>query len=64
MKIRMISLTALIASPANVRKTGTTNGIAELAANIAAVGLLQNLQGQKATSGKFEVVAGGRRLAS
>jgi hypothetical protein len=34
MKIRMISLADLIPSPANVRKTGTMNGIAELAASI------------------------------
>jgi hypothetical protein len=50
MKIRMIPLTAPIVSPANVRKTGTMNGIAGFAANIAAVGLLQNLQVQKAAS--------------
>ena len=47
-----------------MRKTGTTNGIAELAANIAAHGLLQNLQVRKAANGQFEVVAGGRRLAA
>ena len=61
MKIRMIPLTALVPSPANVRKTGTMNGIDELAASIEAHGLLQNLQVRKAASGKFEVVAGGRR---
>src|SRR5271165_3734079 len=60
MKIRMIPLTALVPSPANVRKTGTTNGIEELAANIAALGLLQNLQVREAASGKFEVIAGRR----
>ena len=64
MKIRMIPLTALVPSPANVRKTGTTNGIEELAASIEAHGLLQNLQVREAASGKFEVVAGGRRLAA
>jgi ParB family transcriptional regulator, chromosome partitioning protein len=64
MQIRMIPLTALIASPANVRKTGTANGIEELAASIAAHGLLQNLQVREAASGKFEVIAGGRRHAA
>jgi ParB family transcriptional regulator, chromosome partitioning protein len=64
MKIRMIPLSALVPSPANVRKTGTMNGIPELAASIEAHGLLQNLQVQKAASGKFEVVAGSRRHAA
>jgi ParB family chromosome partitioning protein len=64
MKIKMISLTDLVPSPDNVRKTGAANGIEDLAASIAAHGLLQNLQVRKADSGKFEVVAGGRRLAA
>jgi ParB family chromosome partitioning protein len=64
MKIRMIPLTALVPSPANVRKTGTMNGIAELAASIEAHGLLQNLQVRKADGSKFEVVAGSRRHAA
>jgi ParB family chromosome partitioning protein len=64
MKIKMIPLTDLVPSPDNVRKTGAANGIEELAASIAAHGLLQNLQVRKADSGKFEVVAGGRRYAA
>jgi ParB family chromosome partitioning protein len=64
MKIKMISLADLITSPANVRKTNSMNGIAELAASIEAHGLLQNLQVREGTAGKFEVVAGGRRLAA
>ena len=64
MKIKMIALTDLVPSPANVRKTGAMNGIEELAASIEAHGLLQNLQVREAASGKFEVVAGGRRLAA
>src|SRR5271170_4945264 len=64
MKIRTIPLSQLVPSPANVRKTGTTTGIEELAASIAAHGLLQNLQVRSATNGKFEVVAGGRRHAA
>jgi ParB family chromosome partitioning protein len=64
MKIEMIPLKKLVPSAANVRKTGTTTGIDELAASIAAHGLLQNLQVKPGTNGKFEVVAGGRRLAA
>jgi ParB family chromosome partitioning protein len=64
MTITMISLSKLIPSAANVRKTGATAGIAELAASIKAHGLLQNLQVRPAESGKFEVVAGRRRLAT
>ena len=64
MNIQMIPLNKLVPSPANVRKTGADTGIEELAASIAAHGLLQNLQVRPAAKGKFEVVAGGRRLAA
>jgi len=64
MNIQMIPLNKLIPSPANVRKTGTGIGIDELAASIAAHGLLQNLQVRPGPKGRFEVVAGGRRLAA
>jgi ParB/RepB/Spo0J family partition protein len=64
MKIKHIPLVQLVPSPDNVRKTGSLNGIKELADSIAAHGLLQNLQVRKAASGKFEVVAGGRRHAA
>ena len=64
MKIKMIALTDLVPSTANVRKTGAGIGIQELAASIEAHGLLQNLQVRETTGGKFEVVAGGRRLAA
>jgi ParB family chromosome partitioning protein len=64
MNIQMIPLDQLVASRANVRKTGASLGIDELAASIAAHGLLQNLQVRPAAKGKFEVVAGGRRLAA
>jgi ParB family chromosome partitioning protein len=60
----MISLKALVHSPANVRKTGTKIGIDELAASIAAHGLLQNLQVRPVADEKYEVVAGARRLAA
>ncbi len=64
MNIQMIPLTKLVPSPANVRKTGASVGIEELAASIQAHGLLQNLQVRDGKGGKFEVVAGGRRLAA
>jgi ParB family chromosome partitioning protein len=64
MNIQMIPLIQLVRSPANVRKTGPSVGIEELAASIAAHGLLQNLQVRAAAKGKYEVVAGGRRLAA
>jgi ParB family transcriptional regulator, chromosome partitioning protein len=64
MKIKNIPLSQLVPSPDNVRKTGSMNGIAGLAANIEAKGLLQNLQVRPAANGTFEVVAGGRRLAA
>ena len=64
MQIEMIPLNKLVPSPANVRKTGASEGIDELAASIAAHGLLQNLRVRPGTNGTFEVVAGGRRLAA
>jgi ParB family chromosome partitioning protein len=64
MNIQTIPLNKLIPSPANVRKTGTLTGIDELAASIKAHGLLQNLQVRPGAKGKYEVVAGGRRLAA
>jgi ParB family chromosome partitioning protein len=64
MLIEMIPLNKLVSSPANVRRTGVNDGIGELAANIAALGLLQNLQVRAAAGNRFEVVAGSRRLAA
>ena len=59
-KTRMIALSKLRLSPENVRKTYPKASIRQLAASIAAKGLLQNLavirQGDR-----FEVAAGGRR---
>ncbi len=46
----------------NVRKTGVRDGIEELAASIASHGLLQSLVVQTGKRGKYEVVAGQRRL--
>jgi ParB family chromosome partitioning protein len=62
MNIQTIPLNKLTPCPANVRKTGMQTGIEELAASISAHGLLQNLQVRAGSGGKFEVVAGGRRL--
>ncbi len=67
--IQEIPLSKLIASSANVRRTGRSNSIGELAASIEAHGLLQNLTVRPVLNGKkkpeaFEVIAGGRRLAA
>jgi ParB-like nuclease domain len=43
MNIEMLLLNKLVPSPVNVRKTGAAQGIEQLAASIAADGLLQNL---------------------
>jgi ParB family transcriptional regulator, chromosome partitioning protein len=64
MNIQPIPLNKLVPSPENVRKTGATAGVAELAAQIKAHGLLQNLTVRPAEGGKFEVIAGRRRLAA
>jgi len=64
-----VSLAKLIPSPANVRRTGAGTGIEALAASIQAHGLLQSLVVRPALDAngqepdRFEVVAGGRRLA-
>jgi ParB family transcriptional regulator, chromosome partitioning protein len=60
----LVALSALRFSKRNVRKTGGTP-IAELAASIERVGLLQNLTVIACADGEhYEVVAGGRRLAA
>ena len=61
MTIKTIPLSQLVVSADNVRKTKT--GIEGLAASIAAIGLLHNLQVHP-NGGNFEVIAGGRRLAA
>ena len=62
MTTQSIPLNKLVAGKTNVRKTGAAIGIEELAANIKALGLLQNLQVRETEGGKYEVVAGRRRL--
>ena len=59
--IRAIPLNKLVQSPRNVRKHSDAAADAELAASIAALGLLQNLIVRPAARGKFEVEAGERR---
>ena len=60
MEMQAIPLSALKPSPKNARKTASKT-IAELAASIAAHGLIQSLAVEK-VNGHFEVVAGNRRL--
>ena len=58
----LIALNKLVASTDNARKTGIAEGFEELAASIAAHGLLQSLVVRKTSRGKFAVIAGQRRL--
>lgn len=58
-----IPLNKLTAWEGNVRKTQNKGDIAELAANIKAIGLIQNLA-VIADGKKFAVIAGNRRLAA
>ncbi|AVS73879.1 ParB/Srx family N-terminal domain-containing protein [Paracidovorax cattleyae] len=63
-ELLMVPLSRLRTSARNVRKGGGT-AIAELAASIGRVGLLQNLTVAASPEGEqFEVVAGRRRLAA
>lgn len=62
MTTTIISLSKLIAWDGNVRKTDSDKAISELAASIAAHGLLQSLVVRKDKRGKFAVIAGRRRL--
>ncbi len=65
-----ISPAKLVPCPANVRRTGASAGIEAVAACIQAHGLLQSLvirpklDGEGQASDRYEVVAGGRRLAA
>lgn len=62
--IQSIPLKKLVPSPRNVRKSSDVLADLQLQADIAARGLLQNLVVRKGKRGKFEVEAGGRRLAA
>jgi len=66
--LKMIPLCELQRSKINVRKTGCDAGVEELAASIEAHGLLENLIVSKASpkgdEPRYDVAAGGRRLAA
>ncbi len=57
-----IPLNKLLSWNDNVRTTAVDDGIGELAASIASVGLLQGLVVVKQSRGKYAVIAGHRRL--
>lgn len=62
--IQMLPLKALQPSPLNARRIDKKIAIDELAASIQAHGLLQGLSVVEVGSGKYQVSAGGRRLAA
>jgi ParB family chromosome partitioning protein len=64
MNTQLIEVKKLGKSPLNVRRTGSASACDELKASILAHGLLQNLSVYPAKKGKFQVFAGGRRLAA
>lgn len=59
-----VELSKLTASKDNVRRVESEAGLTELVASIRAHGLLQNLTVRPNDKGKYEVVAGARRLAA
>lgn len=59
---QFIAVSRLEKSPLNARRTVRSDGLAELKASILAHGLLQNLVVTESGDGKFQVIAGGRRL--
>ena len=61
--ISKITLDKLVRSEKNIRRIDA-GGTAELAASIQRDGLIQNLTVAKRSDGKYEVVAGARRLAA
>jgi ParB family chromosome partitioning protein len=63
-EVERIALNRLVPSPANVRRVNAAVGIPELADSIEAHGLIHNLTVRKAKKGRYEVVAGSRRLAA
>lgn len=60
--VESIAFGDLVLSPMNPRSVVSEDSIIALAANIAKVGLIQNLAGYRQGNGGTEVVAGGRRL--
>ncbi|MDR6818761.1 ParB/RepB/Spo0J family partition protein [Neorhizobium sp. 2083] len=62
--VEAIPLNRLAPSKANVRRVNAAVGVSELADSIEAHGLIHNLTVRKAKKGRYEVVAGSRRLAA
>ena len=62
--VELIALSRLGVAEENVRRTDRKGGIEGLAESIAAEGLLQNLTGFQTETGRYRIVAGGRRLAA
>ena len=62
--VRTIPLDVLVPNPHQPRKTFTDNELADLTASIREHGLLQPLLVRPSGSGRFELVAGERRLRS
>jgi ParB family chromosome partitioning protein len=59
---QLIALSKLEKSPHNARRTVARTGMDELKASLLAHGLMQNLVVTDAGDGRFQVIAGGRRL--
>src|SRR5580658_1434103 len=57
-----IPLNKLVPWDGNVRKTNSTEGLAQLTANIEAHGVLQSLVVTKANRGRYRIIAGRRRF--
>ncbi|WP_429819549.1 ParB/RepB/Spo0J family partition protein [Ensifer sp. B1-9] len=62
--VEPISLNRLVPSKANVRRVNADIGVSELADSIEVHGLIHNLTVRKAKKGRYEVIAGSRRLAA
>ena len=62
--VEPIALNRLVPSKANVRRVNAAVGVSELADSIEAHGLIHNLTVRKAKKGRYEVIAGSRRLAA
>ena len=60
--VESIAFASLSLSDLNPRTVVNDDSIVALAANIATVGLIQNLAGYRPDNGNVEIVAGGRRL--
>lgn len=64
MNVRQVHIDRLVAHPANIRCQVQVADVRELAASIAARGILQPLVVEPAAGGRYTVLAGARRLAA